>query len=208
MDATAVLRGGEPTSTVHPLSRAENLARKKKEKQMKLEEWKPVPELPGYEASSMGGVRRRDPSGKWRRLIPCCNGRGYMRLNINKKTFYVHRLVASAFFGRRPELQVNHKDGNKANNKVDNLEYVTAQQNAEHAAITGLVRTTISEVVVDMIRVLYREGFTSTEISQLVGIRAGTVANIAAGRQRKYLSGGAKCSLNSTKAVASQGTFN
>lgn len=50
----------------------------------------------------------------------------------------VHRLVAAAFLGRNDDLMVNHKDGNKLNNRSDNLEYVTNQQNTIHAYNSGL----------------------------------------------------------------------
>lgn len=54
-----------------------------------------------------------------------------------RTTRKVHCLVAEAFFGKR-DLLVNHKDGNKSNNKLENLEYVTYQQNAIHAYKIGL----------------------------------------------------------------------
>lgn len=70
-------------------------------------------------------------------------GRGYMYVVLcknNKKTnFCVHRLVAMAFIpnpeGKR---EVNHKDMNKKNNRVDNLEWVTSAENKKHAADHGI----------------------------------------------------------------------
>ena len=60
-------------------------------------------------------------------LRPC----GYHKVNIQGQQFYVHRLVAVAFLGSPDPLawQVHHKDGDKSNNHVDNLEYVTPAQN-------------------------------------------------------------------------------
>lgn len=67
---------------------------------------------------------------------------GYKQVKIGYKHVYVHRLVAAAFIAnpdRKPF--VNHKDGNKSNNHVDNLEWVTAKENSHHALIAGLYKT-------------------------------------------------------------------
>jgi hypothetical protein len=75
-----------------------------------------------------------------RYLTPTKTKRGYLYVNIGKdrefrRHLLVHRLVASAFIPnpeRKPE--VNHKDGNPANNRVDNLEWATHAENLAHAA--------------------------------------------------------------------------
>lgn len=73
---------------------------------------------------------------------------GYMRvqtrLDGSSQQHYVHRLVAAAFLGPPPDevqVQVNHKDGNRANNHVDNLEYVTGSQNVKHSYSSGARRS-------------------------------------------------------------------
>ena len=53
------------------------------------------------------------------------------------KKFYIHRLVAECFLWTN-KMQVNHKDWNKLNNNISNLEYVTSQQNIQHAYDTWL----------------------------------------------------------------------
>jgi hypothetical protein len=59
--------------------------------------------------------------------------------NKIKKTKTVHRLIALTFL-KSTEKQVNHKDGNKKNNKLDNLEFVSAKQNINHALKNGLLK--------------------------------------------------------------------
>lgn len=58
-------------------------------------------------------------------------------INMKRKRIYIHRLVALAYFGPS-NLHVNHKDGNKENNHISNLEYCTQAENNRHAIATGL----------------------------------------------------------------------
>ncbi len=72
------------------------------------------------------------------------NGYKYYRLSKNniKKMFYAHRLVAENFLENKDNLPVvNHKDGNKLNNNVDNLEWVTYSKNVEHAYSNKLIKS-------------------------------------------------------------------
>ena len=55
---------------------------------------------------------------------------GYLRVSIKGKDMYVHRLVMLAFYGKS-DLTVDHIDGNKENNNLNNLEYVTQTENAK-----------------------------------------------------------------------------
>lgn len=65
---------------------------------------------------------------------------GYRRCKINGVGYYVHRIIAVAFIAKPEhlkdvhyeELEVNHKDGNKSNNRIDNLEWCTPSENAQH----------------------------------------------------------------------------
>lgn len=110
-----------------------------------MENWKPVAGWP-YEVSDQGRVRRSGPArrtrvGLIRKSNP--NADGYLIMTITRDRFKVtarvHTLVADAFLGPRPpDLEVNHRDGNKLNNRADNLEYVSHAANCIHARDNGL----------------------------------------------------------------------
>lgn len=102
--------------------------------------WKPVPikMFKDYEISNTGKVRR---NGRERRLFN--NPSGYPAVNLynhcKHKTIAIHRLVALAFIPTPDnKLDVNHIDGNKTNNNVDNLEWCTRSENLKHAYKIGL----------------------------------------------------------------------
>lgn len=101
---------------------------------MEKEIWKDIPGYEGvYQASNLGRIRgldRTDISGrKWRgKILTQCVCKGYKKVGLNhnrvNKQYFVHRLVALAFLPK-PEGydQINHKDENPFNNKVENLEW-------------------------------------------------------------------------------------
>lgn len=89
-----------------------------------MEIWKPIPELLGYSVSNKGRIRK-DETGQI--MVLSKNG-GYCRITITKN---VHRLVAKAFLNQPDEEQcwVDHIDGNRSNNNVENLRWVTPSEN-------------------------------------------------------------------------------
>lgn len=121
---------------------------------MAAEEWRDIEGYEGlYQVSDFGRVRSLDrmvdgPQGPRKikgKLIKLRNhGAGYKMANLWKdndyKITYVHALVASAFIPNpSKKLEVNHIDGDKANNHVENLEWCTSKENKIHARDTGLM---------------------------------------------------------------------
>lgn len=104
--------------------------------------WKPISFTNGaYSVSSFGNVRR-DVSGMntyiGKILKNQYHSTGYHCVSIClqgvNKTYLVHKLLATEFLGKPKDgFEVNHKDGNKSNNYLGNLEYVTRGQNIRHA---------------------------------------------------------------------------
>ena len=105
---------------------------------LNIEEWKQIPNLP-YEISSLGKIRNLQ--GKV--LKTYIQNSGYEQIKINYQGLHIHksihRLVAEAFIPNPLNKEyVNHIDGNKLNNTVDNLEWCTNSENILHARKTGL----------------------------------------------------------------------
>ena len=115
------------------------------------EEWKPVVGWEDYySVSNLGRVRSearistsctppRKFQGKILKLAPKDTGHLQVGLYRNGKGYArkVHRLVAEAFLGSQPDLEVCHIDGNPQNNHVDNLSYGTRSQNTLDAVLHG-----------------------------------------------------------------------
>lgn len=108
---------------------------------MKIKEiWKPVPGYPSYLASNLGRVKSPTRILKTANRV---NNSGYQHATLwhhkKDKTVAVHWCVLSAFLpADNKKLWVNHKDGDKNNNRLENLEWLTPGQNTKHAFDTGL----------------------------------------------------------------------
>ena len=98
------------------------------------EEWKPT-QYKNYEVSNKGRVRNKKTKAIHR---PYKNKKGYLQVTLRDGGKYhiglVHRLVAMAFLDNPSHKEtVNHKDGNKENNNVNNLEWNTVKENIQHS---------------------------------------------------------------------------
>lgn len=150
-----------------------------------VEIWKPIKDYEGlYEVSNHGKIKRvigwkgtngayRKPSG----LIAENNTskRGYKEVRLCKngetRDFKIHRLVAQAFIPNPHNLpQVNHIDGNKGNNRVDNLEWVTSQQNIKHAYQIGLKKPHSQRAVIAIMPEEEVHFNSLSECSRILGI--------------------------------------
>lgn len=129
-----------------------------------MEEWRDVVGFPGYQVSNLGRVRTynkvtssaRFPVRHWKsRILKPKIGRKdrISRYSLWKDgkdyTVQVHRLVAEAFIPGDTSLTVNHKDGNRQNNTVENLEWLSLADNIRHAFRTGLMKSQKPCVLMD-----------------------------------------------------------
>lgn len=118
-----------------------------------MEIWKDIEGFEGcYQVSNLGRVRSLDHKTerlnrgrkqvitfKGKVLTPRKHTSGYLNIGIKRKNYYIHRLVAAAFIKKKEHQDsVNHIDGDKTNNSVENLEWCTHQENLNHAEKMGL----------------------------------------------------------------------
>lgn len=165
-----------------------------------MELWKEISETNGnYFVSTYGRVKsigRIIGMGKRGQryrpeliLKPSMSNKGYPRVRVWVETLTpIHRLVAIAFIpNTQNKPEVNHKDGVKANNQVDNLEWSTRSENERHARATGLKRllkggnhpqSLLSDAQRQEIGILYNSGMTLTQIGKLKGFHSDYIGKV------------------------------
>ena len=167
--------------------------------------WKDIPNYEGlYQASTKGRIRTVE--GKttsnalyavrhWKSRILKGRGKGNTgyRVSLWKdgqvKDYLVARLVALTFIGNPPEgYTVNHKDGNRFNNSIENLEWLSLEDNIKHAFVTGLMPTQKQIAVVNNgVRYDFR---SYAELDRFIKRRVGyTSGAIKKGRPIKDIQG-------------------
>jgi len=166
-----------------------------------MEIWKDIVGYEGlYKVSNKGNIRSLDRLGKnGKNSQMLYKGRprkarkhnGYFVVDLSKnneaKTYFVHRLVVSAFI--QSGGVVNHKDGNKLNNKLENLEVGTHLENIHHAFATGLIshkgvknsQSKLTQKDVVCIRKRYGCGERISDISKSYDVSSETVRTVVRG---------------------------
>lgn len=152
-----------------------------------------------YQISNFGNVKNIK---KNKLLKPAINKDGYYTLLLSKngesKSFKIHKLVASHFL-KEPIIQVNHKNGIKTDNNIENLEYVTLHENILHSWINGLSKGKYKNVGNRARRIIQLDKDTGEELkvfesvyeaSEKLGITNTSIQNCLKGRSRT--SGGYK----------------
>src|SRR5438445_3972066 len=155
------------------------------------ETWKPAPHYEDlYEVSTLGNCRRIQQN-----LRPSLDVHGYQYVTFSRngklKRVKVAHLVAEAFIGPRPSKHVvNHQDGVRHNNRVENLEYTTYSGNLKHAYRIGLhvpmrgeahPGAKISCAQVEEVWKQIASGKRNVEIAATLGVSYATVRSIRRG---------------------------
>lgn len=119
--------------------------------------WKDIAGYEGlYQVSNTGEIKslKFNHSNKEKIIKGNKESLGYLVVTLykdgNRKNFKIHRLVAETFISNPKNLpQVNHIDGNKQNNRIDNLEWCTASENTIHAHKSGLANSDNQKIKVN-----------------------------------------------------------
>lgn len=146
--------------------------------------WKDIEGYPNYQVSNMGRVKSLNykctKSEKILKTHPQRGGYLLVKLSYKDKPkqFQVHRLVAQAFLPNTDNLpQVNHKDKNKQNNCVENLEWCTAEYNTDYSCAKPIIQFTKDDEFVrkwDKIKLVEKE----------LGIRHSNITACCKGRKK------------------------
>jgi hypothetical protein len=144
-----------------------------------MEEWRDIANFDGiYQISNLGNIRSwaNNRHGRLkgpRPLRECLNRNGYLSVPLKGKQYYTHRLVAEAFIpnpDNKPEI--NHKNCMRQNNTVDNLEWVTREENIKHGIFTrGRKNVSLTMDSARKIREFYAsKTHTQAELSRMFNV--------------------------------------
>ena len=164
-----------------------------------MEIWRDIEGFEGlYQVSNLGRTKRLYKNDKEKILKPFFNRYGYLYINLYKEgkreTCRVHRLVAKAFIPNpenKPE--VNHKDEDKTNNKVENLEWMTRRENNNYGTRNERSRKSQtndkkrSQPIYGInIKTNEKIEFSSTREAQRNGFSSGSIVHCLKGRRKTH----------------------
>lgn len=154
-----------------------------------------------YEVSNLGNIKsKRKPHRNYEKLLkPIKVTGGYLAIDLGDgmkiKRYLIHRIVATNFLENNSKKeQVNHIDGNKQNNTVENLEWSTRSENQLHSIRTGL-RTTVgvknsqAKLTNDIVLKIFNDNRKYTEIKNEYNISISTISGIKTGYSWSHITG-------------------
>ena len=156
-----------------------------------MEEWKDIADYEGiYQVSNLGRVKSlgNNKSRQEKILKLQLHRTGYLLVKLckegKKRNYKVHRLVAQAFIPNPDnKSQVNHRDENKSNNKVENLEWMTCKENINHGTRTSRTCKPICGI---NIKTNKRIEFPSTAEAGRSGFDPCHIVNCLKGRRKTH----------------------
>ena len=161
---------------------------------MNTVQWKTIPFENLYEVSTTGLVRNKKTGNiKSQRL----DKYGYMRVTLypSSKTYTIHRLVMLTFKPNEKDENINHIDGNKENNNIDNLEWCTISENCKHRSTVlypDIVNgernpmAKITEETAKQIKYGNYSGLNNREIGDIFGVSSEVVRRIRSNERWKH----------------------
>lgn len=159
--------------------------------------WNIIPGYPDYKCSTHGRIMSKAKHKIWTLLkLNSIGSHGYYVVHLRRgNSFTVHSLVALTFLGPSMGRHINHKSGIKTDNRLTNLEYVTQNENNQHALRNGLINNKggnhglarVSDLQALIIREAVKCGYRQCNISRYFKIPAQTINGIIKGRTYKYL---------------------
>lgn len=147
------------------------------------EEWKVINGDDRYQISNYGRVKMYDDI-----TYGTPDTTGYLKVYMLSKTYYIHRLVAN-YFIPKPEsesrLEVNHRDGNRNNNRLDNLEWCTKSQNIKHSVEIGThhPKPKFNREQIIEIKTMLKNKIPHHEIAKIYNVTRPCISLIATGKR-------------------------
>jgi hypothetical protein len=172
-----------------------NTSYERQDSMILTEEWKQIAKYPEYAVSNHGYVMRLTEGNTYKALeivMPHMLSVGYLAVNLfpSQDVGYVHRLVIETFFGPCPDgYECHHIDGDKLNNRLDNLEWISKLEhiktNMNLCPKTGSnnpMAKLLEEDIRNILRLL-GEGMQGKAVAELYGLSQATISMIKNGRR-------------------------